>query len=168
MSICPDVKLGFHGHNNMGMGVANALKCVELGFSLVDCSFQGLGRSIGNVPTEMFVMAVKKRYGAASLNIDIPRLLEYGYVVLKGITDRSLNNPLELICGYTGFHSSFLKYIFTCCRDYNVDPLRLIIAYAQKNMVDINYEQLCETAKSLPDDNFDEHPYNFRQFFNQY
>lgn len=166
MAVCPEVKLGFHGHNNMGLGVANALKCVELGFALVDCSFQGLGRSIGNVPTEMFVMTVEKKYGQESLGIDIPRLLEYGYVVLKDITDRNLNNPLELICGYTGFHSSFLKYIFTCCRDYNVDPLRLIIAYAKQNMIDIDYDKLCETAKSLPDDNFDDHPYNFRQFFN--
>lgn len=166
---CKDLKLGFHGHNNMGMGVANALRCVELGFSLIDCSFQGLGRSIGNVPTEMFVMALQRKYGSQVIDMDIPRLLEYGYVVLKDITtNRTLSNPLELICGYTGFHSSFLKDIFTCCRDYNVDPLRLIIAYTRLNKVDIDYELLCETAKNLPEDNFDDHPYNFRHFFNNY
>lgn len=167
-SLCDTVKLGFHGHNNMGLGVANALKCVELGFDLVDCSFQGLGRSIGNVPTEMFVMAAQRKYGEEAIDIDIPRLLEYGYVVLKDITDRTLNNPLELICGYTGFHSSFLKDIFACCRDNNVDPLRLIMAYAKINKTDIDYNLLCEIAKTLPSDKFNEHPYNFRQFFNNY
>lgn len=166
--LCDDVQLGFHGHNNMGLGVANALKCVELGFALVDCSFQGLGRSIGNVPTEMFVMAVQRKYGENSISIDIPRLLEYGYVVLKDITDRTLNNPLELICGYTGFHSSFLKDIFACCRDNNVDPLRLIIAYTKINKTDIDYNKLSEIAKTLPADKFNEHPYNFRQYFNNY
>ena len=105
--ICPNIKLGFHGHNNLGLGVANGLKCEELGFSLVDCSFQGLGRSIGNISTEMYVMALTKKYGTELIDIDIPRLLEYGYVVLKDISDRTLHNPLELICGYTGFHSSF-------------------------------------------------------------
>ena len=168
VSRTPDLKLGFHGHNNMGLGVANALKCVELGFSLVDCSFQGLGRSIGNVPTEMFVMAAQKKYGENLFNIDIPRLLEYGYVVLKDITDRPLNNPLELICGYTGFHSSFIKDIYHCCCENNVDPLRLIMAYTKINKVSIDYNLLCDVAKRLPTDNVDDHPYNFRQFFNKH
>lgn len=165
VSQCPGIKLGFHGHNNMGMGVANGLKCVELGFSFVDCSFQGLGRSIGNIATEMFVMAANKRYGSDFYNIDIPRLLEYGYVVLKDISDRNLDNPLELICGYTGFHSSYLKDIYRCCCDYNVDPLRLIMAYTKIDKENVDKNKLAEVAKSLPTDNVDEHPYNFRKFF---
>lgn len=163
--ICPNIKLGFHGHNNMGLGVANGLKCEELGFSLVDCSFQGLGRSIGNISTEMYVMALTKKYGTELIDIDIPRLLEYGYVVLKDISDRTLYHPLELICGYTGFHSSFLKDIYRCCCDYNVDPLRLIMAYTKIDKVGIDKEKLAEVAKGLPTDNVDDHPYNFRKFF---
>lgn len=168
IALTPDIRLGFHGHNNMGLGVANGLKCTELGFSFVDCSFQGLGRSIGNVATEMYVMAVQKKYGPSYMNIDIPRLLEYGYVVLKDISDRNLNNPLELICGYTGFHSSYLKDIYRCCCDYNVDPLRLIMAYAAIDKENVDKAKLAEVAKNLPTDNVDEHPYNFRQFFTNY
>ncbi|MDD6832067.1 MAG: 4-hydroxy-2-oxovalerate aldolase [bacterium] len=165
VELTPNIQLGFHGHNNMGLGVANGLKCMELGFAFVDCSFQGLGRSIGNIPTEMFVMAAKKKYGANVYDIDLPRLLEYGYVVLKDISDRNLNNPLELICGYTGFHSSFLKHIYHCCCEYNVDPLRLIMAYSEIDKESIDDEKLAQVAKSLPIDNFDEHPYNFRNYF---
>ena len=165
IKVCPDVKLCFHGHNNMGLGVANGLKCEELGFALVDCSFQGLGRSIGNIATEMYVMALAKKYGIETVGVDIPRLLEYGYVVLKDISDRTLDNPLELICGYTGFHSSFLKDIYRCCCDYNVDPLRLIMSYTKIDKLGINKEKLAEVAKNLPTDNIDEHPYNFRKFF---
>lgn len=163
--LCPDVNLGFHGHNNMGLGVANALKCQELGFALVDCSFQGLGRSVGNVATEMYVMALTKKYGEEFVGIDIPRLLEYGYVVLKDISDKTLDHPLELICGYTGFHSSFLKDIYRCCCDYNVDPLRLIMAYTKIDKLGIDKDKLAEVAKKLPVDNIDDHPYNFRKFF---
>lgn len=160
-----NICLGFHGHNNLGMSVANSLKCVELGFDFVDCSFQGLGRSIGNTPTEMFVMALKKKYGEKIINIDIPRLLEYGYVVLKDITDKELDSPLDLICGYTGFHSSFLKDIYKCCNQYDIDPLRLIIAYTKYNQVDMNYELLKKIAGNLPKDDFEDHPYNFRKYF---
>lgn len=164
-SLCPNLKLGFHGHNNLGLGVANGMKCVELGMSFVDCSFQGLGRSIGNIATEQFVMAVMKKYGDKVYDIDIPRLLEYGYVVLKDISERDLDNPLELICGYTGFHSSFLKDIYRTCCDYNVDPLRLIMAYTKIDKENVNKEILAEVAQSLPMDNVDEHPYNFRKYF---
>lgn len=160
-----DIRLGFHGHNNLNMAVANSLKCVELGFDIVDTSFQGLGRSIGNTPTEMFVMALKKKYGEQIIDIDIPRLLEYGYAVLKEITNRELYNPLDLICGYTGFHSSYLKDIYKCCNEVEIDPLRLIIEYTKFNKTSIDYAVLKETAKQLPKDNVDEHPYNFRKYF---
>lgn len=162
---CSDIELGFHGHNNLGMAVANSLKCVELGFKLIDCSFQGLGRSIGNTPTEMFVMALKRKYGDEVLDMDVPRLLEYGYAVLKDISEREIYSPLELVCGYTGFHSSFLKDIYRCCNEVEIDPLRLIIEYTKSNKVDIDYEELKKTARKLPKDNIDDHPYNFRKFF---
>ena len=128
-------------------------------------SFQGLGRSIGNTPTEMFVMALKRKYGDQVIDIDVPRLLEYGYVVLKDITEKELFSPLDLVCGYTGFHSSFLKEIYKCCTEVEIDPLRLIIAYAKYNKVNIDYDFLKEIAKQLPKDNVDEHPYNFRKYF---
>lgn len=167
--LCPHVKIGFHGHNNMGLAVSNSLYCADLGFDYIDTSFQGLGRSIGNASTEMFVMAYQKsnlRKGVkGSLDIDIPRLLEYGYVVLKDIMGDKIMHPLDLICGYTGFHSGFLKRIFRCSSDYNVDPLRLIMAYSKEDKLGLDYDRLCEVARTLPDDDFDEHPYNFRNFF---
>lgn len=162
---CKDIHLGFHGHNNLAMAVANSLKCVELGFDIVDTSFQGLGRSIGNTPTEMFVMALKKKYGEQIIDIDVPRLLEYGYAILKEITDKDLYNPLDLICGYTGFHSSYLKEIYKCCKEDEIDPLRLIIEYTKYNQTSIDYDLLKRIAKQLPKDDVDDHPYNFRKYF---
>ena len=86
-------------------------------------------------------------------------------MVLKEITDKELYSPLDLICGYTGFHSSFLKYIYKCCSEVEVDPLRLIIAYTKINKESMDYEQLKLVAGQLPKDNIDDHPYNFRKFF---
>lgn len=167
--ICPDLKIGFHGHNNMGLAVSNSLYCAEIGFDYIDTSFQGLGRSIGNASTEMFVMAYQKSMkdkGADKwTDMDIPRLLEYGYASLKDVMGDKIIHPLDLICGYTGFHSGFLKQIHRCCSDHNVDPLRLIMAYSAENQLTLDYDRLCEIAKELPTDDFDEHPYNFRQFF---
>ncbi len=165
-----NVKIGFHGHNNLGMAVANSLKCTEKGFDIIDCSFQGLGRSLGNTSTEMFVMALDKMYGKKYIDIDIPRLLEYGYISLQEVANSAHNikiqTPLDLVCGYAGFHSGFIKDIFKCCCETEVDPLRLIIAYSKYSQTDLNYDKLCEIAHELPkDDNVDSHPYSFRQYF---
>ncbi len=165
LSVTPELKLGFHGHNNLGIAVANSIRCAELGFSFVDTSFQGLGRSLGNTPTEQYVMTLKRKFGDGIIDMDIPRLLEYGYIALKEITDRNLDNPLDLVCGYSGFHSSFVKDVYKCCAEVGVDPLRLIIAYSKIDKVHLDQNKLYNIASSLPEDKVDEHPYNFRNFF---
>ena len=156
------IKVGFHGHNNLGLAVSNSIYCVEKGFDLIDCSLQGMGRSSGNAATEKVVMALKRM--GYPLDMDIPRLLEYGYLLLKDISKKHLENPLDLVCGYSGFHSGFLKEIYRCCNEEKVDPLRLIMAYSEINKKTLNLEVLHEVAKKLPRDD-DKHPYRFREFF---
>lgn len=156
------IKIGFHGHDNLGLAVSNSIYCAEKGFDLIDCSLQGLGRSSGNASTEKVVMALKKM--GYPLEFDIPRLLEYGYVSLRDIAKKNLESPLDLVCGYAGFHSGFLKDIYKCCNEEKVDPLRLIIAYSEINRKNLDVKQLHEIAQTLPRD-LDKHPYKFRQFF---
>ena len=157
-----DIMLGFHGHNNLGLAVSNSLKCVQLGFDFIDCSLQGLGRSLGNAPAEQLVMILKKQ--GYPLEIDVPRLLEYGYTIIKDVSKKTPMHPLDLICGYSGFHSSFLKDIYRCCNEKKVDPMRLIIAYSKINRATMDYNILCNVADELPKD-LEENPYNFREFF---
>lgn len=161
-----NLPLGFHGHNNLGIAVANSLKCAELGFNIIDCSYQGLGRSLGNTPLEMYLMAAKNKFKGAYEDFDIPRVLEYGYCIIKNITNNNAISPLDLVCGYTGFHSSYLKYIYKTCLESNVDPLRLIIAYSKFNKGELDLPLLEKVAKTLPHDIVDSHPYNFREYFN--
>lgn len=156
------IKLGFHGHNNLGLAVANSIYCAQKGFDMIDCSLQGIGRSLGNASTEQVVMLLQRL--GYPIDIDIPKLLEYGYVLLRDISPKDLQNPLDLVCGYAGFHSGFLKDIYHCCMEKKVDPLRLIIAYSARNRQNIDYEQLCEVADTLPRD-LENHPYKFGAYF---
>jgi 4-hydroxy 2-oxovalerate aldolase/long-chain acyl-CoA synthetase len=158
------VKLGFHGHNNLGMAVSNSVYCAELGFEMLDTSMQGLGRSLGNASTEMTIMTLKKM--GHEIDTDIPRLLEYGYVSLRDITEGKVQNPLDLVCGYAGFHSSYIKYVYKCCSEKQVDPLRLILAYSAVNQRDLDYQELCDVADTLPKD-LEDNPYTFREYFSK-
>ncbi len=157
-----NIKLGFHGHNNLGMAVANSVYCADKGFDMIDCSLQGLGRSLGNASTEMTVMTLKKK--GYPIDIDIPCLLEYGYMLLRNVSKKELQNPLGLVCGYAGFHSGFLKDIYRCCEEKKVDPMRLIIAYSEIDQRGMDREKLNEVADKLPKD-LDRHPYSFRDYF---
>lgn len=156
------ISMGFHGHDNLGLAVANSMYCAKKGFELIDCSFQGLGRSSGNAATEKLIMAMAKQ--GFFREMDIPRLLEYGYSALRNIVTKELEHPLDLMCGYAGFHSGYLKYIYKCCIEKEVDPLRLIMAYSAVDRKNMDYEKLCQVAEQLPLD-LEENPYNFREFF---
>lgn len=157
-----DIGIGFHGHNNLGLAVENTMYCVEKGVEFIDCSFQGLGRSLGNAPLEQVVMVMERR--GYHTGYDIPRVLEYGYAGLRNIVRESLVNPLDYMCGYAGFHSSFLKDIYKCCNEKKVDPLRLIMAYSEENKTTMDYERLYEVADLLPKD-LDDNPYSFGEYF---
>lgn len=56
--------MGFHGHNNLGLALANSLEAVEVGFGLVDGTMGGLGRGAGNAPTENLLLVLEKNSGS--------------------------------------------------------------------------------------------------------
>lgn len=51
----PSLTLGFHGHNNLGLAVANSLAAAETGCELIDASLGGVGAGGGNTPLEILL-----------------------------------------------------------------------------------------------------------------
>ena len=49
------VEVGFHAHNNLGVGVANALQAAENGAEVIDGAAMGLGAGSGNAQLECVV-----------------------------------------------------------------------------------------------------------------
>lgn len=48
-------QIGFHGHNNLEMGLINTLTAMEAGVDSVDCTILGMGRGAGNLNTELLL-----------------------------------------------------------------------------------------------------------------
>lgn len=53
------VPIDFHGHNDLGMGTANALAAYKGGARYISCSVNGLGERAGNTPLEEIVTALR-------------------------------------------------------------------------------------------------------------
>lgn len=120
-----DLKFGFHGHNNLGLANANALLASELGACIVDTSILGLGRSSGNTSTEEFVALMQTMNKHHDVNLlSLIDLAEKE--VRKHITGVT-RQPLDLICGLTGFHSSYMPRIKKYADKYRIDPRLIII-----------------------------------------
>jgi 4-hydroxy-2-oxovalerate aldolase len=121
-----EVPVGFHGHNNLGFSVANAIAALDSGAASVDGALGGLARSAGNAPTEMLCAVLEKQ--GRPTGIDWYRLLDFidrkfSVIVpdLKGIP------PLDIIYGYAGFHSRNLATAKSVASSEGVNLYRLIV-----------------------------------------
>lgn len=65
-----DCKIGFHGHNNLEMALANTLAAIESGVDSVDATILGMGRGAGNLNMELLLTYLNKD----SLNVDFNAL----------------------------------------------------------------------------------------------
>lgn len=158
-----DLEVGFHAHDNLGMALSNSLKAVELGIDFIDTSLQGLGRSSGNASTELFTInAMRQGY---KLDIDIKKLLILSKKFVYPLVCRKGINPLDVMCGVSGFHTSYLKYVHEAAGYYGISPLDLIEAYAAEDRTGINMERMDMIAQELPENLESYSVINFNGYF---
>lgn len=60
IKIITKVKLGFHGHNNLELALANTLTAIDSGIDIIDCTVMGMGRGAGNLKTELLIAVIFK------------------------------------------------------------------------------------------------------------
>ncbi|APW98511.1 2-isopropylmalate synthase [Halobiforma lacisalsi AJ5] len=70
-----------HTHDDLGLGVANALAAVSAGADLVHCTVDGLGERAGNVALEEVAIALEHVYGVET--VDLEQLYDLAQVVSR-------------------------------------------------------------------------------------
>jgi 4-hydroxy 2-oxovalerate aldolase len=63
-----DGVIGFHGHDNMGLALANSIAAADAGAGLIDCSVSGMGRGAGNLKTEQLLLYLAEKEGREDLD----------------------------------------------------------------------------------------------------
>jgi 4-hydroxy-2-oxovalerate aldolase len=163
--IASDVALGFHGHNNLGLAVANSLVCVEEGVAMVDVSLQGFGRSSGNTSTEQFLCALFRSGFVA--DIDPIKAMHLGERLIRPLIDRRGLCSLDVAAGLAQFHSSYMPVILTFAQRYRVDPRQLIVELCRHDRVNAPEDLIERIAMNLKTDNFSSGPLLWNNYYGE-
>ncbi len=129
-----NVEVGFHGHHNLGMGIANSLAAIEAGASRVDGSVAGLGAGAGNTPLEVFC-AVLDRMGVET-GIDLYKIMDVAEDRVFPIMDQPIRVDRDaLTLGYAGVYSSFLLFAQRAEKKYGIQARDILVELGRRGTV---------------------------------
>jgi 4-hydroxy-2-oxovalerate/4-hydroxy-2-oxohexanoate aldolase len=144
----PETELGFHGHHNLAMGVANSIAAVEAGANRIDAAAAGLGAGAGNTPMEVFV-AVCDRMGIAT-GVDVFKIQDVAEERVVPIMDTPIRIDRDaLTLGYAGVYSSFLLFAKRAEAKYGVPAREILVELGRRGMVGGQEDMIEDTAITL-------------------
>ena len=141
------VPIGFHGHDNLSLAMANVLAAATAGASIVDTTLQGIGRSGGNAVTEILVAILHKQ--GVTTGLDLNRLMDLSDRVVRPLLAGKGRSALDITAGYAGFHSSYLQLVLEYASRFRIDPRLLIVAVSDVDRVDVSEALVARVAEDL-------------------
>ena len=143
-----DAAVGFHGHENLGLGVANSVLAVRAGAKQIDGSTRRFGAGAGNTPVEAFV-GVCDKLGIRT-GVDFFAIVDAAEdVVRPAMPDECRLDRMALVMGYAGVYSSFLKHAYTQAERYGVSGAEILVRAGARKLVGGQEDQLIDIALEL-------------------
>jgi len=144
----PETELGFHGHHNLAMGIANSIAAVEAGAVRIDGSAAGLGAGAGNTPIEVF-NAVCDRMGIKT-GVDVMKLADVAEDLVTPIMDMPIRIDRDsLVLGYAGVYSSFLLFAKRAAAKYGVSSADILIEMGRMKTVGGQEDMIEDVALNM-------------------
>ncbi|MDD7812759.1 4-hydroxy-2-oxovalerate aldolase [Mycobacterium sp. CSUR Q5927] len=143
-----DAQVGFHGHENLGLGVANSLEAVRAGAKQIDGSVRRFGAGAGNAPVEALIGVFDKVGIKTGIDFfDIADAAED--VVRPAMPAECVLDRNALIMGYSGVYSSFLKHAVRQGERYGVPAHELLHRAGQRKLIGGQEDQLIDIALEI-------------------
>ena len=144
-------QVGFHNHNNLGLGVANSIIAMEAGADRVDGSVAGMGAGAGNCPLEVLI-AVTDRMGIDT-DIELYPLLDCADDLVRPLQERPVQTDANAVMmGFAGVYSSFLLHTERAAKQFDVDPRDILVELGKRGMVGGQEDMIMDVALTLAED----------------
>nr|WP_263323469.1 4-hydroxy-2-oxovalerate aldolase [Neobacillus sp. Marseille-Q6967] len=142
------VNIGFHGHNNLSLAMANTLAAIKEGATRVDGSVRCLGAGAGNTQTEVLV-AVLERMGIQT-GVDLYKMMDLAEDIVAPI----LQTPQEitrdsLTLGYAGVYSSFALHAKRAAAKFGIDSRDILIELGNRKVVGGQEDMIVDVAAEI-------------------
>lgn len=144
----PETELGFHGHHNLAMGVANSVAAIEVGADRIDAAAAGLGAGAGNTPLEVLV-AVLDLMGVET-GVDVFKIQDVAEDLVIPIMDFPIRVDRDaLTLGYAGVYGSFLLFAKRAEKKFGIPAREILVEMGRRGMVGGQEDMIEDTALSL-------------------
>ncbi|MFT3758385.1 4-hydroxy-2-oxovalerate aldolase [Thauera sp.] len=144
----PATAIGFHGHHNLGMGIANSIAAIEAGATRIDGSVAGLGAGAGNTPLEVFA-AVCERMGMDT-GVDLFKLMDVAEDIIVPMMDHLVRVDREsLTLGFAGVYSTFLLHARRAAKRTGVSARDILVELGRKKMIGGQEDMIMDTAMTM-------------------
>lgn len=143
-----DAVVGFHGHQNLSLGVANSIEAYRAGARSLDGTLRALGAGAGNSPTEVLVTALDAL--GISTGVDVERILEASEEVLAPMIERlPVIDRASVVQGRYGVYNSFLLHAEKAAARYDVPAYRILRAVGEAGYVGGQEDMIIDVALRL-------------------
>ncbi len=144
----PQTEIGFHGHHNLGMGIANSIAAIEEGASRIDASVAGLGAGAGNTPLEVFA-AVCEHMGIET-GVDLFKLMDLAEDVIVPMMEHMVRVDREsLTLGFAGVYSTFLLHAKRASARFGIPARDILVELGRRKMIGGQEDMIEDTAMTM-------------------
>ena len=143
-----DLPIGFHGHQNLGLAVANSIAALDAGARILDATARGFGAGAGNTPLELLAAVLHQSNRLNSLNLY--RALDAGEVAGRLFAGQlPVSDAITIVSGLSGVFSGFVKPVLRISRELAVDPRDVFIELGRRAVVGGQEDLILEVAHQL-------------------
>ena len=144
-------QVGFHGHQNLSLGVANSVLACQAGATQVDGALCALGAGAGNSPTEVLA-ATFDRLGIGT-GVDVQGVLAAAEEVVRPIIPRlPWMDRSSVVQGYAGVYSSFLLHAQRAAGRYGVPAHEILQRVGEAGYVGGQEDMIIDVALRLQEE----------------
>ena len=141
-------QVGFHGHQNLSLGVANSVLAYQAGAKQIDGALCALGAGAGNSPTEVLA-ATFERMGIRT-GIDLGEVLSAAEEVVRPFIPRlPWMDRSSITQGYAGVYSSFLLHAERAAERYGVPAHEILQKVGEYGYVGGQEDMIIDIALEL-------------------